>query len=215
MLTLPNLAGSMMSAPAPAPAGLISDQPETKMKNRSLPRGFSLLELMIVLGIIMVISAIALPNVMSAYSQYRLNGAANQLSNLLQRARYEAIKNNTIIPCRMTVSNGITYFYIDLNGDSTMQNTEPQMNLPTDMEMSPANAPSTASMNLGTTVVPSGSISFDGRGIVNFGGAAASNYATTMGYIGNAGRGFKAVSVTQLGKMKVWGASQNGTWHSP
>jgi len=57
-------------------------------------RGFSLIELLIVVGIILVLSAIATPNLFRAIRSYQLESAGRQVGNMILQARYEAMQRN-------------------------------------------------------------------------------------------------------------------------
>jgi prepilin-type N-terminal cleavage/methylation domain-containing protein len=59
-------------------------------------RGFSLLELMIVLAISMVVAAYALPMFLQAYYDMRLKAACADISGLMQKARIQAARENAI-----------------------------------------------------------------------------------------------------------------------
>ena len=54
-------------------------------------RGYSLLELVFVTGIAVTVSAVAVPQYLSALDDFRASGAARYVSARLQRARMEEI----------------------------------------------------------------------------------------------------------------------------
>lgn len=56
--------------------------------------GFSLLELMIVLGLLSIMAAIAIPSFLDWLPRYRLKSAARDLYSNMQKARIKAIKSN-------------------------------------------------------------------------------------------------------------------------
>ena len=58
-------------------------------------QGFSLLEVLIVAAIMIILLAIALPNVANMNASYQLDGTARGLSSLLQRAHFDAIADTT------------------------------------------------------------------------------------------------------------------------
>ena len=57
-------------------------------------RGFTLVELMIVIAVIAIISAIAAPNFTTYMAQRRLNGAARMVMSDLMAARQKAVTQN-------------------------------------------------------------------------------------------------------------------------
>ena len=56
--------------------------------------GFTLIEMMVVIGILVIITSIAIPNFMSLLPGIRLNGAARQVMGDLMAARMKAVKLN-------------------------------------------------------------------------------------------------------------------------
>jgi type II secretory pathway pseudopilin PulG len=84
--------------------------------------GFSLVELLIVVFVVMVVGAITVPNVLLAVSNIRLRSSAGDLAGLMQQARILAAKNNPttpidVYPVRYGIRNGAQIAYVDLNGD--------------------------------------------------------------------------------------------------
>jgi len=84
--------------------------------------GFSLIEIMIVVFMVMVVMAIAVPNVLLAVANIRLRSSAGDLAGLMQQARLMAAKNNPQTPpvyaIRYGVRGGRQIAYIDLDGNS-------------------------------------------------------------------------------------------------
>src|SRR5260370_28754833 len=84
--------------------------------------GFSLVELVTVVAIVLVVAAVAVPNVLLAVANLRLRSSAGDLAGLMQQARIMAAKNNpttpiAVYPVRYGVRNGAEMAYIELNGD--------------------------------------------------------------------------------------------------
>ena len=74
--------------------------------------GFSLIELLIVVFVVMAIAAIAIPNVLLAVSNIRLRASAGDLGGLIQQARIMAAKNNTPYVVLYGTLNGAQIAYI-------------------------------------------------------------------------------------------------------
>jgi prepilin-type N-terminal cleavage/methylation domain-containing protein len=177
-------------------------------------RGFSMLELTVTVGIVLILSAITVPALIPAYENYRLSWQATALSSLIQQARYTAVKRNTTIGINVAALGGQKAVYVDLNGNGALDASEPMVLLPSDVTLLPAGtAPGPASTGYAAAVTPGWPINFNSRGTVSSGGAAT----IYILYLGNPNRpdwGFRAVTVTPMGQVKPWGAANNGTWHN-
>lgn len=67
------------------------------MKRTDNVRGFTLIELVLVLAVLAVISAMAIPSVLNTTRQIRLTANARQVERELQSARMKAVKSNRAI----------------------------------------------------------------------------------------------------------------------
>jgi prepilin-type N-terminal cleavage/methylation domain-containing protein len=131
--------------------------------------GFSLVELLVVVAIILTISAVAAPNVMRTLNAYRLRSAIHSQAELIQRARMEALRDNRIkhLWYQWQWDGGAwrTSFFIDDNGNWWQEPTE-TIQYPLPNYMFWGWGPSTASMNLDFTPQSTGMLpSFDARGL--------------------------------------------------
>src|SRR5438132_13921226 len=61
--------------------------------------GFSMIELLAVLAVILGTSAISTPSFMRAYQYSQVSNAAASMANVIKYTRYEAIRRNTPINC--------------------------------------------------------------------------------------------------------------------
>lgn len=183
-----------------------------QMKSRRLMRGYSMIEVLVAMGIISLLSAFAAPSLVTTYRNYLLDDAASQVASTIKFARYEAVRQNQSLFCSITPVNGHSAIYVDANRNATLDPGEKEFlltgmaGLADSASVSGANAlPAVAHVAALTTINPSnGSITFDGRG-------AKTTAGVSVYWVGNANFGWRAVTVMPSGSVQVWSYA-TGTW---
>jgi type II secretory pathway pseudopilin PulG len=184
-------------------------------KRLSTQRGFSMIELVVVVGMIMVLSAIGLPSITNSLAVYKLNAASTSLQNMIEQARFNAVRRNARVSLRQTLINGQAAFYVDIPNSSVYVNTDPTYVVPTTVQFAPPGAPAAATTGLANTAaLGGGCISFNSRGVVDYttcGGGVQSVWFISLGLASNLG-GYRAITLTPMGQAKSWTAPVGGTW---
>ncbi len=175
--------------------------------------GYSLIEMVMTLAVGLILASVALPTMISAIQSYRLNSVSQQVASLIELTRYTAIRRNSVIRARTTPDD--TVFFIDVNGNGTLDPGEPMVMLPSDMQLANAQCPRPDPKipGLAATVDFAGQITFDYRGTVNFPpGGQIVTYFLALGYANQARYSCRAITVTPMGQTKLWKAPDNVTW---
>lgn len=89
------------------------------MQMAQTQRGYSLLELLLVLTIFGILAGISVPQLVATLDDYRASGAARYVSARIQRTRMEAINRSTAVAVRfLQDADGYSFaVYADGNGD--------------------------------------------------------------------------------------------------
>lgn len=186
-------------------------------KRRASEQGVGLVELMVVVAIILITSVIALPNFIRILRSSQLSSGATQMADILKQTRFQAIRRNTSITCRISQASGTTSVYVDSNGNSQFDRGEIETVYSGNVNLVAAGGvPGTTSLASGvgsgitlTTVSPTaGTYTFDARG-------AVSPAAVYVMYVANTAMpsvGYRAVVLLPSGSIQIWTADQSGTW---
>jgi prepilin-type N-terminal cleavage/methylation domain-containing protein len=183
----------------------------TGTHGRRPARGFSLLELMIVVGITLVVAAIAIPSIATAVYNVRLRAGASSVSGLIQTGRMMAVKKNRTYKVRFSTVGSSALAYVDLNDDGSPQATEPQVQTGGTVVKSAAPT-GTAPPPLDSTYLGQNPATgdpdpyFDSRGIPH---PVGSTTTLWLAYYFTDNRpvstpGWAAITISPAGRVKTW-----------
>jgi prepilin-type N-terminal cleavage/methylation domain-containing protein len=187
---------------------------------RSPRNGFSLVELVLSLAVLLVITTLAIPVVIRSLQSYQLNSTASQLAGMLKFAKFDAIRQNTPVSCQIKHVGANWLVWVDSNGNGTADGAEPQMIIGGSFTLLPAGsvpnpAPIEASLGPGFStfswVVLSGSntsVTYDQRGVMDVGAV----YALYLGNPNDPNSGYRAIITMPSGAVQVWTSSSAGNW---
>lgn len=181
-----------------------------------------MLELLVVVVVMLVVTATAMPSFLRSMRTYQLNDAATRVASVLKFTRYEAIRLNV----RTTLAAGVQpggadncpgaanrCVWTDSNGNQSLDPTENQAQFtgPVDL-VDPGTPPAGLAGAVGagalTDARAAGFVSFDQRGSVN-------PAAVEVLYVGNLAfpdLGYRAVVVLPSGSVQMWTTDTTGNW---
>jgi type IV fimbrial biogenesis protein FimT len=188
---------------------------DLKRPNRGA-RGFSLIELLVVVAVVMIISGVALPGILQAYRSYQVGSAGNQVSDVLKFTRYEAVRRNTLINCLVRQNAGVTTVWADSNSNGALDNTEKVARFAGNVNLVAAGGvPFTAALATAAGIPAltsisntNGTVQFDQRGALNPAGA----YVLYVGNTGAATAGYRAIILLPSGSTQMWTGDTAGHW---
>lgn len=96
------------------------------MKTMRKESGFSLMEVMTVMGILAILGAIAIPGYLSWRDNAQLTSAAQDVYSIFQKAKIEAARRNVIVA--ITFATNVATAYVDSNGNFAQDGGENVIN---------------------------------------------------------------------------------------
>jgi len=176
--------------------------------NERTVRGFTLMEATVAVFIVGLIAAFATPKIMNAMRQYRVGIAARQMSDLIQRAKVEAVSQNRNVTLRIDTANNRAGLVIrDAAGAEVGVQYVPlpqgvRFVLPSGTVPAPmTGAPTSASVSF---PAQSGSTTIFEQDFNSRGFPAVTAGTINAIYIGSYNQSYSAVTLNSVGGIRTW-----------
>jgi len=105
-------------------------------------RGFTVLEMTLVVAIILVLSAMLAPNMLRIMDEQKLASNAQAYAGFLQLARSRAVQDNHPYQVLVSTTGGFPMAYVDIAGNQTYVTSDPGMQLDSPITVTDSGAPS-------------------------------------------------------------------------
>src|SRR6266446_3872658 len=194
---------------------------------RSCIGGFSMVELVVSMTILLILTAIAIPSLMRSFRAYQLNDAAGRFSDMLKFTRFEAVRRNTQVCFLQQSGPGWTVGTSSTCGAVFDANGKRQViaGFASPLPANTAGLPGQGAIcnklvnNSGPCLngtlsgTNNATVQFDARGAIRVGGNVSSNLFVF--YIGSANDqefGYRAVVLLPSGTTQIWTGPAGGPW---
>jgi prepilin-type N-terminal cleavage/methylation domain-containing protein len=176
--------------------------------------GFSLIELLIVMAVMLILAAFTTPITLNTMDAYKLRGSMSSVSGLAQRCRVLALQKNTTSRLYFTTNSGAVTLYCKLNSDTSgLQSNDPQIMLDTKFSIgaTPASTLNATTMwgSSGSTFSSNSDPYFNSRGLPCSAPSAGAACSTITGYVyyfkySSRTTRWAAMSISPAARMQNW-----------
>jgi prepilin-type N-terminal cleavage/methylation domain-containing protein len=185
-------------------------------------RGFSMLEIMIVVALLLIISAMAVPSIMQTIESYRIDASTHSVASLVQQARILAVKTNQPNYVQFDTTKTPNMVFISNNPTATYANGMPDVAAGNHISFQSTGIPDYSQLTAylgGASVQPElgTAIGFNARGLPCMANNSSGTLCqaqdptkpgSTTAYLwfvqDSANGGWGAITVTPGGRVKTW-----------
>jgi prepilin-type N-terminal cleavage/methylation domain-containing protein len=188
------------------------------LRSNRAQSGFSLIELLVVMAVLLIVAAFAVPTVVNTIDAYKVRGSMTSINGLTQRCRLLALKKNSSAHLYVQSNSGtVTMFCKDITDSvQTLVSSDPQIQLSSQFSIpgTPTGGPTLLTATTmwgssGSTFNTDSDPYFNSRGLpcnaVSVGTACTSvtGYVYYVKYTSRSSR-WMAVSISPASRIQDW-----------
>jgi len=172
--------------------------------------GFSLTEVTVVIGLLLLFSALSIPMLSSSFTAWQGRSDAQNISTMLQSAKFRAISKATRYQVVFSVANNTwTVQRNEPRGSNTYVDEGSTMSLSSGLYKAVELKASSSGAPTGFPTATSAQVRFNSRGIpIDTNGQILPNLAVYLA----GGDTTYAVTVSTIGKVQFWSTKNGSTW---